>query len=154
MRLTTFTDYCLRVLMFVGAKNGEMATIDEIARGYGVSRNHLMKVVFRLGQLGYLTNVRGKGGGMSLARSPESINIGTLVRQTEEDLAVVECFQKSDAGCRIESTCILRQALNKALNAFLDVLDAYTLADLISPRRKLAQLLDIPAPARPAKKAS
>ncbi|MGE5537064.1 MAG: Rrf2 family transcriptional regulator [Gemmatimonas sp.] len=148
MRLTTFTDYCLRVLMFVGAKDGEMTTIDEIARGYGISRNHLMKVVFRLGQLGYLTTVRGKGGGVSLARKPDAINLGTLVRQTEEDMVVVECFQQSDANCRIQSACVLRHALGKALNAFLAVLDGYTLADLIGPRRKLAQLLDIPAPAK------
>jgi len=154
MRLTTFTDYCLRVLMFVGAKDGEMATIDEIAQGYGISRNHLMKVVFRLGQLGYLTNVRGKGGGISLAKKPEAINLGTLVRHTEEDLTLVECFQQSDAGCQIQSACVLRHALGKALNAFLAVLDSYTLADLLAPRRKLAQLLSIPSPARPAKRAS
>jgi Rrf2 family nitric oxide-sensitive transcriptional repressor len=154
MRLTTFTDYCLRVLMFVGAKEGELATIDEIARGYGISRNHLMKVVYRLGQLGYLTNVRGKGGGVYLAKKPDAINLGTLVRQTEEDLVVVECFQQSRTGCQIQSACVLRHALGKALNAFLAVLDGYTLADLLAPRRKLAQLLDIGPPAKLAKKAS
>jgi Rrf2 family transcriptional regulator, nitric oxide-sensitive transcriptional repressor len=154
MRLTTFTDYCLRVLMFVGAKEGETSTIEEIAGSYGISRNHLMKVVFRLGQLGYLTNVRGKGGGIYLAAKPERINIGALIRQTEEDLAIVECFGQSATDCRIESACILRQALGKALNAFLAVLDSYTLADLLAPRRKLSQILNIPAPARLGKKAS
>lgn len=154
MRLTTFTDYCLRVLMFVGAKDGELATIDQIAKSYDISRNHLMKVVFRLGQLGYLANVRGKGGGIYLAKKPEDINIGSLVRQTEEDLILVECFQQSSTDCQIQSACVLRHALAKALNAFLAVLDTYTLADLMAPRRKLAQLLHIPPAAKPAKKAS
>jgi Rrf2 family nitric oxide-sensitive transcriptional repressor len=152
MRLTTFTDYSLRVLMFVGAKNGR-ATIDEIASGYGISRNQLMKVVYRLSQLGYLATVRGKGGGVALARAPESINIGALVRQTEEDLAVVECFQESDGSCAILPACVLRNALGKALSAFLAVLDAYTLADLIRPRRRLAELLQVPVPPRRAKSA-
>lgn len=147
MRLTTFTDYCLRVLMYVGAKDGGTATIDEIAGSYQISRNHLMKVVFRLGQLGYLTNVRGKGGGIHLARKPEEIVIGNLVRQTEEDLAIVACFQAPADGCRIASACVLRKALGEALQAFLSVLDGYTLADLLGPRRRLSRLLGIPAPA-------
>ena len=151
MRLTAFTDYCLRVLMYAGAKESGLATIDEIAKSYGISRNHLMKVVFRLGQLGYLNTVRGKGGGIALAKKPEAINIGTLVRETEEDLSLVECFQKTEPGCRIEAACVLRSALGRALNAFLAVLDSYTLADLLAPRRKLAQLLDIPLPARARK---
>lgn len=145
MRLTTFTDYCLRVLMYVGAKDGELATVDEIAASYDISRNHLMKVVFRLGQLGYLSNLRGKGGGIHLAMEPEVINLGKLVRQTEEDLKIVECFQASGVGCRIESACVLRKALGEALRAFLSVLDGYTLADLLGPRRQLARLLSIPA---------
>jgi Rrf2 family nitric oxide-sensitive transcriptional repressor len=144
MHLTTFTDYSLRVLMFVAAKDGQ-ATIDEIARGYGISRNHLMKVVYRLGQLGYLTTVRGKGGGITLARPPAAINIGAVVRQTEEDLDIVECFQESDAGCAILPACVLKGALGKALGAFMAVLDGYTLADLIGRRRALAGLLRIPA---------
>jgi Rrf2 family nitric oxide-sensitive transcriptional repressor len=145
MRLTTFTDYCLRVLMHVGAKSDALATIDEIAESYDISRNHLMKVVFRLGQLGYLETVRGKGGGMRLAKAPEQINLGTLVRQTEEDLALVECFQGGNQQCRIASVCILREALGEALAAFLTVLDGYTLADLLKPRRRIAQLLHIAA---------
>ena len=146
MRLTTFTDYSLRVLMFVAVKNGGRTTIDEIARGYGISRNHLMKVVFRLGQLGYLATVRGKGGGVTLAKPPEAINIGALVRQTEDDLAIVECFQKGEAraGCAIQPACVLRNALGEAVRAFVAVLDSYTLADLIGPRRRLAKLLELP----------
>ena len=145
MRLTTFTDYCLRVLMHVGAKPDGLVTIDEVAESYGISRNHLMKVVFRLGQLGYLETVRGKGGGMRLAVPPERINLGTLVRETEEDLALVECFQGGGRRCRVEPVCVLRDALGKALSAFLAVLDGYTLADLLKPRRRIAQLLDIAA---------
>jgi Rrf2 family nitric oxide-sensitive transcriptional repressor len=145
MRLTTFTDYCLRVLMHVGAAPDALVTIDEIAGSYGISRNHLMKVVFRLSQLGYLATVRGKGGGMRLAKAPDQINIGRLVRQTEEDLSLVECFVGREQQCRIASVCVLRNALGEALNAFLDVLDGYTLADLLKPKRRIAQLLDIGA---------
>lgn len=150
MRLMTFTDYCLRVLMYVGTKEDELATIDEIAASYGISRNHLMKVVFRLGQLGYLTTVRGKGGGMRLARDPSEINLGTVVRQTEEDMALVECFEAPPGMCRIERACILKKVLGEALEAFLAVLDRYTLADLLVPRSGLARLLGLPAASRSA----
>lgn len=143
MRLTTFTDYCLRVLMYVGAKGDDLVTIDEICASYGISRGHVMKAVFRLGQLGYLETVRGKGGGMRLARAPEKISLGAVVRDTEEDLYLVGCFEPKVDACRIQSVCILRGALNTALKAFLDVLDGYTLADLLSPQKKLAQLLHI-----------
>lgn len=145
MRLTTFTDYCLRVLMYAGTKGDELATIDEIAASFDISRNHLMKVVFRLGQLGYLTTVRGKGGGMRLARDPAEINLGRLVRETEEDMALVECFDGPPGACRIEPACVLRKALGEALEAFLAVLDDYTLADLLAPRSALATLLATPS---------
>ena len=143
MRLTTFTDYCLRVLMYVGTK-GELATIDEIAGSYDISRNHLMKVVFRLGQLGYLTTVRGKGGGIRLGRDPAEVNLGRLVRQTEEDMALVACFESNSRVCRIEPACLLKRVLGEALEAFLAVLDEYTLADLVTPRARLATLLGLP----------
>lgn len=148
MRLTTFTDYCLRVLIYVGANREGLATIDEIADGYGISRNHLMKVVSRLGQLGYLATVRGKKGGMRLARDPAAINIGLVVRSTEEDLSLVDCFQSTGGNCRIEPACVLKQALGEALEAFLSVLDAYTLADLLEPRPALLTLLRISSPTR------
>lgn len=144
MRLTTFTDYCLRVLIYVGTKGDEMTTIDEIAGSYGISRGHVMKVVFRLGQLGYLETVRGKGGGMRLKRPPEEINLGAVVRDTEEDLFLVPCFEAGVESCRIVPSCVLKGTLDKALKAFLDVLDGYTLADLLAPRKKLAQLLQVP----------
>ena len=141
MRLTTFTDYCLRVLMYVGLKDGELATIDEIAERYGINRNHLVKVVFRLGQLGYLDTIRGKGGGVRLAKDPAKVSLATLVRQTEEDLTIVECFQERGSLCVIEPACVLRKALREALDAFFATLARYTLADLLKPSRKLRRLL-------------
>lgn len=141
MRLTTFTDYSLRVLMYVGAQDDSTVTVEEIAARYGISRNHLTKVVRRLGQLGYLSTARGRGGGMTLARPAEEINLGALVRQVEADLALVECFSGHDRGCVIQPACVLKNAFGEALTAFLAVLDGYTLADLLAPRRQLARLL-------------
>lgn len=147
MRVTTFTDYCLRVLMYVGAKGETLSTIDEIAAGYGISRNHLMKVVARLAQLGYVTTIRGNKGGIRLARAPADINIGDVVRSTEEDLALVACFQPDGTNsCPIAGCCVLQQALSDALAAFLGALDGYTLASLLQPRARLAEALRIPAP--------
>lgn len=142
MRLTTFTDYCLRVLTYVGLKDGELATIDEIAERYGINRNHLVKVVFRLGQLGYLDTIRGKRGCVRLAKDPAKVNLSTLVRQTEEDLAIVECFQDRGCLCVIEPACVLRKALREALNSFFATLARYTLADLLKPSRNLRPLLE------------
>lgn len=143
MRLTTFSDYCLRVLIYAGIQPDRRVTIDEIAEHYRISRNHLMKVVFRLGQLGYLETVRGKGGGFRLKADPADINIGRLVRETEEDLQLVECFGE-DSVCAIEPACVLRSTLGKALGAFFAVLDQTTLADLIRPQNQLARLLSLP----------
>lgn len=141
MRLTLYTDYSLRVLMYLGLKRDGLATITEISERYGISRNHLMKIVHQLGLLGYIETIRGKGGGLRLAKPPESINLGDVVRRTEEDLALVQCFDSAAPKCRIESACVLRSVLGDALGAFLAVLDQYTLADLIGPRRSLARLL-------------
>ncbi len=145
MHLTNFTDYCLRALMFVALKGEELTTIDEIAERYGINRNHLVKVVFRLGQLGYLDTSRGKGGGIRLADDPAKVKLGKLVRQTEQDFALVECFQDQDCLCVIEPACVLKKALHRALVAFFEVLDEYTLADLVKPNRSLARLLALPA---------
>lgn len=144
MRLTTFTDYSLRVLIMVAIRDGGLVTIDEVAKAYGISRNHLMKVVFRLGQLGYLETVRGKGGGIRLARRPELIVIGRVIRETEDDFGVVECLQHDGGPCAVEPACILKGALVQAVDAFLAMLDRYTLADLIEPRRRLEHLLVVP----------
>jgi len=138
MRLTTFTDYTLRVLIYLGTQQGEArrATIGDIATAYGISENHLMKIVHHLAQQGYVETTRGKGGGMRLARTPEEINIGDVVRGAEEDLAVVECFQKDNQNCPIVHACTLRGILGSAMNAFFEVLDSHTLTDLLKPRRQ------------------
>lgn len=143
MRLTLFSDYCLRVLIYVGSRDDKLSTIDEISSAYGISRNHLMKVVYRLGQLGYLQTVRGKGGGMRLAKPPEKINVGRLIRETEDDFDIVECFKPGPSLCAIEPACVLRTALSRALREFLNVMQEYTLADLLAPNRRLSRLLDI-----------
>jgi Rrf2 family transcriptional regulator, nitric oxide-sensitive transcriptional repressor len=100
-----------------------------------------MKVVHQLGRLGYLETVRGKGGGMRLARPPAEINVGEVLRATEDSLELVECFGEEPSGCRIERACVLKGALHRALDAFFGVLDEYTLADLIAPARPLARVL-------------
>jgi len=141
MRLTLHTDYALRVLMYVGIKGDPLSTIPEIVEHFDISRGHVMKVVHHLGRLGYLETIRGKGGGLRLARKPSQINVGAVVRDMEEELAVLGCLQGNEGYCRIEQCCVLRSALRDATNAFLAALDRYTLADLIKPRRSLSRSL-------------
>ena len=143
MQLTRYSDYSLRVLIFLAVEPGRLVTIEEIARGYDVSKAHLMKVVHQLGLRGYVETVRGRGGGLRLARPAEEIAVGDVLRSTEESMALVECFGPTSGGCAIEPACGLRPVLQEALAAFLAVLDAYTLADLVARRRKpLARLLE------------
>lgn len=142
MRLTLYTDYSLRVLLYLGARNIEdLSTIKEISDAYGISKNHLMKVTHELGKLGYIETVRGRGGGIRLALKPEDIVIGKLVRQTEEDFYLVDCFNPESVGCIISPVCSLKGALNKALHAYIAVLDEYTLADFLHSKEELAALL-------------
>jgi Rrf2 family nitric oxide-sensitive transcriptional repressor len=141
VRLTVYTDFSLRVLMFLALKDDGLATIAEVAKAYGISKNHLMKVAHQLGVAGYLETVRGKGGGLRLARRPQDIVIGEVVRRTEPDMALVPCFASEDASCTILASCALRGALAKARDAFLSTLDGCTLADLVSPRASLRKLL-------------
>lgn len=142
MRLTIYTDYTLRALIYLGVHRhaDRLSTIGDIAAAYGISENHLMKIVHHLAKQGYVETTRGKGGGMRLARAPEQINIGDVVRGAEEDLALVECFQKGNRNCPLTADCALRGVLGNALHAFFEVLDRHTLADLLKPPR-LAGLL-------------
>lgn len=143
MRLTLHTDYALRVLMYVGVKGDTLSTIPEIVAHFDISKGHIMKVVHQLGRRGYLETIRGRRGGLRLARKPAQINVGTVVRDMEEELGVLGCLQDGEGYCRIEGCCVLRSALRDATNAFLATLDGYTLADLVKPRRALARLLEL-----------
>lgn len=143
MRLTVYTDYSLRLLMYLAVKEDGLATISEVASNYGISKNHLMKVAYQLGVAGYVETVRGRGGGLRLAKPVEAIGLGDVVRHTEPDMALVQCFQPVDAPCAIRPACVLRRALERAGNAFLEVLDGYSLADLTKPRAPLRSLLSI-----------
>jgi Rrf2 family nitric oxide-sensitive transcriptional repressor len=140
MRLTLHTDYALRVLIQAGLNDGKLTTIKEIAQTFDISKAHLMKVVNDLSQKGYLDTVRGRNGGIRLMREPRDINIGQVVRDTEQQLDVIGCL-KHKGYCPIERVCVLRGALRNATEAFLAVLDAHTLADLIKPPRVLSSLL-------------
>lgn len=141
MRLTVYTDFSLRVLMYLALNPERRPTIAEIASSYGISKNHLMKVAYQLGLGGYVETVRGKNGGLRLARDPTEIGLGEVVRRTEPDMALVPCFHPVDAPCVIAPACRLRLALHDARVAFLEVLDGYTLADLVENQNPLAALL-------------
>ena len=140
MKLTRFTDYSLRVLIYLGLRDNGRVTIKEISDAYNISRNHLMKVVSLLTRMGYVDARRGPGGGIALARAAEDIVIADVVRDMEDDLNLVECFCE-EGQCIIKPVCELKAALNQALDAYLKTLQRYTLEDLLHPRHKLAQVL-------------
>lgn len=141
MRLTFYSDYSLRLLMYAAVRHGELVTIQEVATAYGISKNHLMKVAFELGRKGYLDTVRGRGGGFRLSRPPEKIRLGDVVRETEEDFTMVECFDPNTNKCAITAPCRLRGVLSRALKAYFAVLDEYTLADLAVKHPVLERIL-------------
>lgn len=144
MRLTLYSDYSMRVLLYLGIKGKDrLSTIQEIADSYKISKNHLMKVTYELGQLGYIETIRGRGGGIRLAKDPKEINIGQVIRDTEEDFHIVECFDKENNMCVISPACQLKHALNEALQAYLSVLDRYTLGDFLYSKEELFKLLNI-----------
>lgn len=143
MHLTVYTDYSLRLLMYLALKDEASATVGEAAGHLRVSRNHLMKVVYRLGQGGYIRTVRGKSGGFRLARPPAEIGLGDVVRYTESDMALVPCFVTGEAVCTFLPDCELRHALHGALAAFAQVLDRYSIADLTRKRGRLRTLLSM-----------
>ena len=136
MRLTQFSDYALRMLMYAAAQPGRLITIDETAQAFGISRNHLMKVANLLTRNGYLQAVRGRNGGLSLAQPPQRIGLGALLRVTEPDFTLVECF--GGGTCSITPACRLRGELRRALAAFLAHMDTCTLEDLLLPPRTFA----------------
>lgn len=145
MRLTLYTDYALRLLTYVALKGERLTTIQEIAEAYEISHNHLTKVTTELGRAGVIETLRGRGGGLRLARAPEEINIGALVRRMEDDSQHVECFQAATNNCRISPSCKLRHALRLALESYYEVLDEMTLADLVEKPQPLRKLLAISA---------
>jgi Rrf2 family nitric oxide-sensitive transcriptional repressor len=141
MRLTVFSDYTLRVLMYLALDRTRLATIPEIANAYGISENHLMKVVHQLACAGIVETARGKGGGIRLARAPEEIRLGEIVRASEGDAPIVECLSGDRQTCRITSSCKLKGILVNAFDALYDSLDEHTLADLVERPRALKQVL-------------
>jgi Rrf2 family nitric oxide-sensitive transcriptional repressor len=142
MRLTRFTDYSLRVLIYLGLQENKLVTIRRISDAYGISRNHLMKVVSLLTRMGYLKAQRGPGGGIRLARAPADINLADVITDTEEDLVMVECFDE-EGSCVITPVCKLQYVIGEALSAYIKTMKAYTLADLLDPQRDLTELLEI-----------
>lgn len=137
MRLTAYTNYALRTLMFCALHEGRLVRMEDVSTAYGISRSHLMKAARQLGQLGYLENVRGRAGGVRLARPPGQIVIGDVVRRTEGDLELVECFNASTNTCPLIGVCRLSTLFRTALGAFLAELDKVTLEDMVRDRRKL-----------------
>ncbi|MCC7347675.1 MAG: Rrf2 family transcriptional regulator [Variibacter sp.] len=146
MRLTVYTDLSLRLLMYLALKQDGLATIAEVSRAYGISKNHMMKVAHELGVAGYVATVRGKGGGLRLARAAETINLGEVVRHTEPDLALVPCFHPINAVCAIRPICVLKNAVDEARRAFFSSLEGRTLAELVRPGPPLRAALRIAEP--------
>ncbi|MGB0899767.1 MAG: RrF2 family transcriptional regulator [Psychrobium sp.] len=134
MNVTRFTDYSMRVLIYLAVKDSELVTIKEIAQSYDISKNHLMKVVQELNHKSYVTAIRGKNGGIKLAKSPDEINIGDVIRSVEQGSQLVECFGDNNI-CVITPACQLKTMLAEALEQFFLKLDEYTLADLISGQK-------------------
>lgn len=143
MRLTDYSEYALRVLIYLGIQDNRLATIGEISKQYDISRNHLVKLVHDLGRNGFIKTFRGKNGGLSLGRDPALISVGEVVRAMEKDMAIAECFRPGDSTCRIVKSCALAGVIGRALDAFLGILDQCTIADLIKPEYQLARAFPI-----------
>ena len=154
MRLTSYTDYSLRTLMYLGMNRDRRVTIQDIADLHQISKNHLMKVAHQLGLSGYVETVRGRHGGLRLKREPADINIGALVRATETDFFMAECFDRVNNRCPLTPNCTLKSALGEAMRAYLAVLDKETLATILAamaPPAESARITFFPVSA--AKKA-
>lgn len=146
MRLTSYSNYTLRVLMVAAARAPDLTTIQEIADGFGISKAHLVKCVHQLGAWGYLETLRGNGGGFRLVKPAVSISLGEVIRRTEEGFALVECFDPVTNTCPLVDRCRLRKALQSATTAFLEALDAMTLAEISDNGADLLDVLDLRRP--------
>jgi Rrf2 family nitric oxide-sensitive transcriptional repressor len=131
MRLTSYTDYALRTLMYLATHRDQLVTVQEIADFHGIAKNHLTKVVHQLGLMGMVNTIRGRNGGLRLGREPRDINIGEVVRQTETDFYMAECFDASNGSCMLSQACALKGVLSSATNAYLKVLDGATLESVL-----------------------
>ena len=143
MHLTQFSDYSLRLVLYLACHPDRLISVEEVGQSYGISRHHLVKVVQSLTELKVIESQRGRGGGMRLALAPSKINVGWLIRRTEPHFHLVECFDQEMNTCPIASVCGLKGALARAQNAFLTVLDEYSLDDFQSQRKELVRLLGI-----------
>ncbi|MBI2948828.1 MAG: Rrf2 family transcriptional regulator [Verrucomicrobia bacterium] len=143
MRLSAYSDYSLRVLMQAALRDPGRVTVDEVAETFGISRHHLVKVVHDLGCNGYLATHRGVGGGFTLARPPDEIRLGDIVRLGEESKTVIDCLDAEKRACRLLPSCRLKGVLDEAAAAFFAVLDGYTLADLVKQPSRMRAVLGI-----------
>lgn len=134
MQLTLYTDYSLRVLIYLATKENSLSTIDEISSKFSISKNHLTRVVHKLGERGIIKTIRGKGGGICLAQLPKDINLGRILKEMENHFDLVECFHKEKNNCIISAVCTLKGVLYEARQAFFKVLDGKTLADVTVSR--------------------
>ena len=145
MQLTQYTDYSLRVLLFLGLHADRRCTISEISEAFEINRNHLVKVVHNLSSSGWITTIRGKSGGMVLSFPPNQINIGAVVSHTEPHMNMLECFDIDTNTCVVAPACALKHAIYKARKAFMDVLSSYTLEDVLQNQDELIDLLTPPS---------
>ncbi len=144
MRLTQFTDYSLRVIIYLALHPNERCTIDQLTQAYNISRHHVRSVVHHLAKLGYIESIQGKGGGVVLAIKPEEISVREIVENSEKDFYIVECFNPDGNACPIEPLCALKLALSNASKCFLQTLEEYTIEDLIKNKKsQLGSLLEI-----------
>ncbi len=143
MRLTQQTDYAFRMLIYLAVHRERSGPVQDVAENYGISRSHLLKVALKLGRLGYVKTARGRSGGIALARAPEDINLGEVIRAMEDDLGLVECMRSDGGQCVISPACNLKKLVGRALTAFVAVFDGVTLAELTHNRSELLKLLEI-----------
>ena len=143
MRITAYSNYALRTLMYAALKGDELSRVKDIAAAYNISKAHLVKCVHQLGQWGYLDNYRGRNGGFKLAKHAKDITVGEILRQTEDGFDLVECFVPSTSNCPLTGLCELSNTFQKALAAFLEVVDDVTIEDMIASRVELMEALNL-----------